>query len=237
VTKPFTTYGFAEEWDFSARAVKVDGMGSSFELFCRAESRVLGTVHLQVPGDHNVLNALAAAVVALEMGLEFDRVAEGLSEFRGVKRRFEVRWRDDAKRQVVVDDYGHHPTEIAATLAAARGFWPGRIITVFQPHRYSRTLHCHDGFLTAFRHSDRVLLTDIYAAGEEPIEGVSSEALAQAILRVAPQAQGIECVGSLENACREVVRGLLPGDLVLCLGAGTITRLPEQIIAALSGHS
>jgi UDP-N-acetylmuramate--alanine ligase len=233
VTKPFTTYGFAEEWDYSARAVKVEGMGSSFQIYARAQGRVLGEIRLHVPGDHNVLNALAAAVLALEMGLEFARVTEGLAEFRGVKRRFEVRWRDEAARQAIVDDYGHHPTEVAATLAAARAFWPGRIVTVFQPHRYSRTLHCHDGFLTAFRHSDRVLITDIYAAGEDPIEGVSAQALAEAVQRVAPQGQGVQYAGSLENACREVVRALLPGDLVLCLGAGTITRLPDQLIAAL----
>src|SRR5690606_10263171 len=118
------------------------------------EARKLGELKLNVPGRHNVLNALAATVIALRLGVPFENVARGLEAFTGAKRRFEIRWQDTDRRRVIVDDYGHHPTEIAATLAAARGFWDGRIVVVFQPHRYSRTLHCHDGFLTAFRDCD-----------------------------------------------------------------------------------
>ena len=173
--------------------VREEAFGSKFCVrHCR--NGVLGEISLHVPGRHNVLNALAVVAVCLDLGMPFAQVADGLAQYRGVKRRFEVRWRDEATSRAIVDDYGHHPTEIEATLAAARQFWKKRIIVVFQPHRYSRTLHCRDGFLHAFRGADVVLLTDIYAAGEAPIDGVDSASLAEAMRRVAPQGQRIEAV-------------------------------------------
>jgi UDP-N-acetylmuramate--alanine ligase len=233
VSKPIVTYGFSDEWDFSARAVVAQGFGSSFEVYSQREGRVLGLVRLNVPGEHNVLNALAAIAIGLHIGLDFETITRGIAEFRGVKRRFEIRWTDTAQNQVIVDDYGHHPTEIAATLAAARSYWPGRILTIFQPHRYSRTLHCRDGFMAAFRQSDVVLITDIYAAGEDPIDGVDAPSLVAAIRKASLPSQEVVHVGDMIAARDAVMSRLKPGDLVLCCGAGTITRLPEQLIMQL----
>jgi UDP-N-acetylmuramate--alanine ligase len=232
--KPVVTYGFSPEWDFSARDIQVQGLGTQFEVYSRSAQRVLGSVRLQVPGEHNVLNALATIAVGTHIGIPFEKIVQGLWEFRGVKRRFEIRWEDRTQNQVIVDDYGHHPTEIAATLAAARSYWKGRILTVFQPHRYSRTLHCKDGFLSAFRKTDGLWITDIYSAGEEPIEGVSSLELVSAIRKVSDSKQKIEYGGSIDSARDALLKEIKPGDLVLCCGAGSITQLPQKLIDQLS---
>lgn len=234
-TKPIVSYGLDPERDFSARNVASAGLGSTFEVYDRRAGKVLGLVRLNVPGEHNVLNALAAVAISRHMGIEFKLISKGLEEFRGVKRRFEIRWENLASKQVIVDDYCHHPTEIAATLAAARGYWPGRIVTVFQPHRYSRTLHCRDGFLAAFRNSDIVLITDIYAAGEDPIEGVDAAGLADSIRRASTDQQEVLHVGDLIAARDAVMARFSAGDLVICCGAGSITRLPEQLVSAVGG--
>lgn len=230
-TKPVVTYGWHDA-EFTARVLKSDTGVTRFEV--RHKGKLLGEIHLAVPGKHNVLNALAAVAVCVAgLGVPFDRVQAGLGQFAGVKRRFEVRWRDAKRNSVIVDDYGHHPTEVAATLEAARAFWPGRIVVLFQPHRYSRTLHCKDGFLSAFRHAQTVLIADIYAAGEEPIPGVSGASLAQNIQAVAGSGQEVEYVGALENARDALLSKMRDGDLILCLGAGSITRMPEMLVAAI----
>ena len=229
--KPVVTYGFGPDNDYIAAEVRPTGFGSHFEVHHRGQ--LLGSVQLNVPGNHNVLNAMASAVIALRLEVPFETVAAGLEIFGGVKRRFEIRWRDDSRKQVIVDDYGHHPTEILATLSAAKSYWPGRIVVVFQPHRYSRTLNCRDGFMTAFRDADVVMITDIYSAGEEPIEGVSAESLVQDIQRVALPRQEIQYVGDLEHAKAAVLMAFQPGDLVLCFGAGSITQLPGRLVDAL----
>ncbi len=236
-TKPVVTYGLSDQWDFYASDVRNRGLGSSFDVHGRLSPdqphQKLGRVELNVPGEHNVLNSLAACIIGMELDVSFGKIIEGLKEFRGVKRRFEIRWRSPSGKSVIVDDYGHHPTEIAATLAAARGFWPGRIVAVFQPHRYSRTLHCRDGFLSAFRHADAVLLTDIYAAGEDPIPGVDAESLAQDIRRVAPDEQEVVHVGDLVSAQEQTLSRFRDGDLILCFGAGSITKLPDLLAQAM----
>ncbi len=135
-----------------------------------------------------------------------------------------------------MDDYGHHPTEITATLEAAKGYWPGRIISVFQPHRYSRTLNCRDGFLSAFSQSDIVLVTDIYSAGEEPIPGVDAATLVADMKKVARPPQEIIYGGDLPSTLNLVKSLFSDGDLILCLGAGTITRLPDQVVAVKEVH-
>lgn len=233
-TKPFVTYGTSAEADFRATDVVASGMGSTFQVIGRSGAgsahSELGGVTLHVPGVHNVLNALGAISVAMAMDIPFEAIVRGLAAFRGVKRRFEIRWMDSLTSRAIVDDYGHHPTEVSATLAAARSFWKGRIITVFQPHRYSRTQHCHEGFLQAFRETDILLLSDIYAAGEEPIEGVSAESLAREIRARAVPGQEIAYVGDLDRAKEAVAARFAPGDLVLCLGAGSITKLPDRVI-------
>jgi UDP-N-acetylmuramate--alanine ligase len=238
LTKPVTTYGFSAKWDFYADQITTVGTGSRFQVWQATppgKHQLLGTVTLRVPGRHNILNSLASVAIALKLGLSFDRISEALHEFRGVKRRFEVRYENVDSRQLVIDDYGHHPTEILATLAAAKQVWSGRIVTVFQPHRYSRTLHCHQDFLKAFRDSDVVMITDIYAAGEDPIDGVSAEKLAHALRDVSRSDQTIEYSGDLNGTKAKVLARFADGDMILCLGAGSITKLAEQIALEVAG--
>jgi UDP-N-acetylmuramate--alanine ligase len=229
-TKPFLTYGFSDTCDYRASDVKPYGMGSRFKVHGPGISC---DVELRVPGDHNVLNSMAAFVIASSLGLSPEVIVQGLSVFGGVKRRFDIRWQDTDRKMAIVDDYGHHPTEIAATLAAAKKVWPGRVMTIFQPHRYSRTLHCHDGFLSAFSQSDVVLITDVYAAGEDPIVGVDSESLVSDIQKLAKPSQQVLYVGDLVQAKKVALEKFSPGDLVLCLGAGSITKLPDQLMEGL----
>ncbi len=230
-TKPITTFGFESSNDWSAEEVESLPFGSRFQVRCRGER--LGAVEIRVPGRHNVLNALGALAIADAIGVSFEDAVSGLASYGGVKRRFEIRWRDDARKQMVVDDYGHHPTEVRATLAAARSAWDGRIVAVFQPHRYSRTLHCHDGFLSAFQGADVLLLTEIYAAGEEPIEGVSGEALAREVREAMPQTCEVHFVSDLDQALSKLGQISRSGDLILCMGAGSITRLPDRVPGVL----
>ena len=234
-TKPFQTYGLTQEWDLYAQDIRYEGLNSFFKVCLKdgKASKLLGEIQLNIPGKHNVLNALACVLVSLRLKIPFEVVAKGLSEFKGVKRRFEIRWQDRFKRQAIIDDYGHHPTEIAATLEAARAFWPGRIISVFQPHRYSRTLHCREGFLSAFFQSDLVLITDIYAAGEDPIPGISAESLVLDIKKTAQPHQQVMYSGDLNSTCELLGELFSENDLLLCLGAGSITRLPDQVVTRL----
>jgi UDP-N-acetylmuramate--alanine ligase len=196
----------------------------------RRKARVtLGTLALAVPGRHNLLNALAAVAVGLELGLSFDRVAAGLKDFRGAERRFEIR--GEPNGILVVDDYGHHPTEIAAVIAAARTFGR-RIVVAFQPHRYSRTAALMEAFGPALGGADHVVLTDIYAAGEDPIPGVTVEALADAVRRSA--AVPLDVVARLDDVVPAVVRVAKPGDIVITLGAGSIGSVPDRLVEALN---
>jgi UDP-N-acetylmuramate--alanine ligase len=188
----------------------------------------LGRLTLQVPGRHNLQNALAAVAVGLELGLPFDRIAAGLAEFRGAERRFEIR--GEPRGVLVVDDYGHHPTEIAAVLAAAREL-KRRVIVAFQPHRFSRTAALADDFGPALAAADHVILTDIYAAGEDPIPGVTIESLASAIRR-SVQAP-VEVVARLDDVVPAIVKIVRRGDVVITLGAGSIGSVPEKLIEAL----
>ena len=195
----------------------------------RRKARVtLGTLALAVPGRHNLLNALAAVAVGLELGLSFDRVAAGLKDFRGAERRFEIR--GEPNGILVVDDYGHHPTEIAAVIAAARTFGR-RIVVAFQPHRYSRTAALMEAFGPALGGADHVVLTDIYAAGEDPIPGVTLDTLADAVRRSA--AVPLDVVARLDDVVPAVVRVAKPGDIVITLGAGSIGSVPDRLVEAL----
>ena len=195
----------------------------------------LGQLMLNVPGRHNMQNALAAIAVGQELGLPFERVAEGLRAFRGAERRFEVH--GEPNGILVVDDYGHHPTEIAAVLAAARTLNRRRIIVVFQPHRFTRTEQLLTAFGPALAPADHVVLTDIYPAGEDPIPGITLGTLVQAIRR---DVRGpIEVVPALEDVVTAVAHTARPGDVVITLGAGSIGTLPERIVEALQpvgGH-
>jgi UDP-N-acetylmuramate--alanine ligase len=240
-TKPIVTYGTSSDADLYASELNVDAcsIGTSFVVHLRRvpfsgkdSHERLGKIELKVPGRHNVLNALASIAIGLELGLGFNLIAEALGKFQGVKRRFDICWRDDSARRMIVDDYGHHPTEIRATLAAARASWKGRIITIFQPHRFTRTLNCHDGFLSAFADTDVLWLTDIYPAGEDPIVGVNSPALIDAIRAGGQGPPVMQYWGELTAAKTAALKNFTDGDLILCLGAGSITRLAEQLAAA-----
>jgi len=192
----------------------------------------LGTLTLAVPGRHNLLNALAAVAVGMELGLSFDHVASGLKEFRGAERRFEVR--GEPNGILVVDDYGHHPTEIAAVLAAARTLGR-RIVVAFQPHRYSRTAALMEAFGPALSGADLVLLTDIYSAGEEAIDGVTIETLGAAIRRSV--SVPLILVPRLEDLVPMIARVARRGDLVITLGAGSIGSVPERLVEAIAGRA
>jgi len=189
----------------------------------------LGELRLQVPGRHNMLNALAAVAVGLEVGITFDAIASTLSEFQGAERRFQRLGEEDGV--LVVDDYGHHPTEIAAVLAAARAGIDRRVIVVFQPHRYTRTSQLMREFGVALSSADEVVLTDIYAAGEPPIPGVTLEALASAVRNVTRG--GVRVVPALEDVPAAVALMARPGDLVITLGAGSIGGTGERILEAI----
>jgi UDP-N-acetylmuramate--alanine ligase len=228
IEKRVVTYGLEAGADLMARRLSFAEMRSEFEAVHRGKS--LGPVTLQVPGRHNVLNALAAAAVALDLEMPFDKIQTALASFAGVQRRFQIK--GEAQGVLVVDDYGHHPAEIRATLAAAKAGFDRRVITVFQPHRYSRTQHLLSDFLTAFYQSDVLIVMDIYAAGEAPIPGVHARDLADGIA-----AHGHREVLYLGGDRAAIVDYLCEstraGDLVLTLGAGDVGLLGGELLARL----
>ena len=195
----------------------------------RARRARLGELRLTVPGRHNLQNALAAVAVADRLGIAFSEVASALADFHGAERRFERH--GEAGGVLVVDDYGHHPTEIAAVLAAARATLGRRLVVAFQPHRFTRTQQLLDAFGPALRDADEIVLTDIYAASEEPIAGVTVEALAEAVRR--GSGRPVHIAKNLDEVIPEVLRIVRPGDAVLTLGAGSIGLLPQRLIEAL----
>ncbi len=189
----------------------------------------LGTIELSSPGRHNLQNALAAAAVAGELGLDFPRVARALAAFEGAERRFERH--GEVNGVLVVDDYAHHPTEIAAVLSAARASLGRRLVVAFQPHRYSRTARLMQEFGPALREADELLLTDIYAASEDPIPGVTVDALADAVRR--GSGRPVRVVRQIDDVVPELLRVVRPGDAVITLGAGSIGTVPKRLVDAL----
>jgi len=219
------TYGVAAEADYRLEFLEsIEGRFARFLVNTAAGP--LGPFELHVPGRHNVLNATAAIAVACQLEVPAEKIAEGLSHFRGVDRRFQLR--GTARGVTVVDDYGHHPTEIRATLAAARECGHRKIHVVFQPHRFSRTLDLMDQFAGAFSDADTVQVLPIYAASEEPIPGVTAESLVAKI--VGPQ---VKFVSDFPAAVAGVVSQAGEGDLILTLGAGNVSQLAPQILAAI----
>jgi len=222
------TYGFSPEADLVAHDLPGTDPGVHFGV--RGKGGLTGEVHLPLPGQHNVLNALAAMATALELGVPFEEVAEALASFRGVERRYQALGSEAGVR--VVDDYAHHPAELRATLAAARSTHPGRIVAVFQPHRYTRTRDCMEEFAAAFDASNVVVLSEIFPAGDAPIAGVSSEVLAR---KVADQGHAdVRFMGGLDAIEEALPPELRPGDLVLTLGAGDIAQLGPRLLARLA---
>jgi UDP-N-acetylmuramate--alanine ligase len=231
MTRRVTTYGLDAPADISATGVVLGSLDVRASVIRRAAdggTRTLGPVVLSVPGRHNLQNALAAVAVGLELGLSFETVAAGLAEFRGVERRFDVR--GEPNGILVVDDYGHHPTEIAAVLAAARSL-RRRIVVAFQPHRYTRTAAQFHAFGSALAAADHIVLTDIYSAGEDPIEGVTVDALADAVRR--DSGRPVEVAHRLDDVVPLLARLARPGDVVLTLGAGSIGTVAAQLVEVL----
>jgi UDP-N-acetylmuramate--alanine ligase len=230
--KRIITYGLESGADLVARRLSLSGMTSRFEVFQRGSR--LGECTLQIPGRHNVLNALAALAVGLDLEIPFVTIQKALAGFTGVQRRFQIL--GSARGVTVVDDYGHHPAEIRATLAAAKAGFECRVVTVFQPHRYTRTQHLRQEFLTAFNQTDVLIVMDIYPAGEAPIPGVTGEDLAEGI-----RAHGHRNVTYLGSDRTRVLTHLTeitrPGDLVLTLGAGDVSQLGPELLKRIAADS
>ena len=229
VKRPVISYGTSSQADLVISDVELKGMGSEFNLRYRGDD--LGQFRLNAPpGVHNVRNAAAAAAVGLYLNIPADLIREGLEKFAGVGRRFDVK--GNFGGVTLVDDYGHHPAEIRATLEAARGCRFNRLLVIFQPHRYSRTQHLWDEFCRAFNQADVLVVTDIYAASEEPIEGISGQALADAI--AAAGHRNARYRASLPEAAEELFREGQPGDAMLTIGAGSVGRVSEELAVRLS---
>jgi UDP-N-acetylmuramate--alanine ligase len=226
------TYGVAADADYRLEFLdaKKDSIPAGQGSFARFQvvtaHEQLGPFELHVPGHHNILNATAAVAIAHQLGISSEKIAEGLSHFRGVDRRFQLR--GTARGVTVVDDYGHHPTEIRATLAAARECGYKKIHIVFQPHRFTRTLDLMDQFVGAFKDADTVIVLPIYAASEQPIPGVTAERLAAKI--EGPQ---VQYAPDFPSATAAVAAQAQEGDLILTLGAGNVSQLGPQILTAL----
>jgi UDP-N-acetylmuramate--alanine ligase len=225
IERKIITYGFSEEAEFRAVPILLKENTSEFQVF---HHRVkLGTVKLNVPGSHNIVNSLAAIAVGSELGISFDTARESLSRFRGADRRFQLK--AQANDILIIDDYAHHPSEIQATLNAARSGWKRRILAVFQPHRYTRMQHLMDQFANCFDQADQLVLTDIYAAGEKPIPGVTIEKLVSTMKHA-----DVTLHIDLESLPQRVLSMARPGDMILFLGAGTITAVADRTAKLLA---
>jgi UDP-N-acetylmuramate--alanine ligase len=221
------TYGTTSQADLEAIDIGCGHFASDFAL--RYRTAHLGRFHLGIPGRHNVLNAMAAVAVALELEVKPDTIREALATFSGVDRRFQVRGKE--KGITVVDDYGHHPTEIRATLDGARLCGFRRVHVLFQPHRYTRTFHLMDEFARSFHQADHLYVMDIYAASEQPIEGVTAESLVERIRQFGHRS--VEHVGTMDRGVEAMLGAARDGDLVLTLGAGSVWQAGEKVLSRL----
>ena len=228
IPKRIITYGLSEQAEVHATEIRSAGRHNEFTV--RRGTITLGRVRMNIPGRHTILNSLATIAVGLELEIDFPVIASALASFEGVQRRLQVK--GEAAGILVVDDYGHHPTEIRATLDAVREGWPERrLVVAFQPHRYTRTRALFDEFKTAFHRADLLVLTDIYAASEAPLEGVTSAALAEAVKRHGQR--DVHHLPDVEMLPGALLGLLRPGDLVLTLGAGNIVHAGETLLHLL----
>lgn len=229
IKKRFVTYGLSRQADYRAKDLRSEGMKSRFTVLRHGEK--LGEITLNMPGRHNVTNALAAVATGCELSIDFDQIRRALEQTAGVARRMEIK--AEVSDITIMDDYGHHPTEIRATLDAVRETYPDRRLTViFQPHRYSRTQALFDDFTRAFYESDRLFVLPIYAAGEAPISGVDGISLCEGV-----KAHGhrqVVCVSEHTDPLPLIQASLAPGDVVLTLGAGDVYRLGEVLATELT---
>ncbi|MBW2484692.1 MAG: UDP-N-acetylmuramate--L-alanine ligase [Deltaproteobacteria bacterium] len=228
VKKRFLTYGLTSQADIYAKSISTAGLKTRFEV-C-SENEVHGEITLSLAGVHNVYNALATVTVGMELDIPFAAIAAALQSFSGVQRRLQIK--GERSDVTVIDDYGHHPTEIRATLSALRDAWPARrLVVLFQPHRYTRTKALAEEFYTAFHEADILLLTEIYGASEAPIPGVTSEALLNGIKQHGHRHAFLE--PSFEKLIARTMEIIVPGDVVLTLGAGNILQAGEKLLEML----
>ncbi len=222
IERPMTTYGQSRDAAYRAENLRFNETKSTYTVFCAEEC--LGEIQLNVPGEHNVMNSLAAVTLSLEMGLSFKTIQKGMKQFSGVRRRFEIKGIENDI--MVVDDYAHHPTELNATIKAAKKGWNRRVVAIFQPHLFSRTRDFYKEFADALAQADFAIITDIYPAREKPIPKITSDLIF------------IELYKTLKNKCSHIIdidqlndflfKVCKPGDLVLTMGAGTIWRYSES---------
>ncbi len=227
IEKRVLTYGMNPQADVQAHELRFCGTNSAFSVSIHRKK--LGDLFVPLPGLHNVLNALAATGVALELEVDFSKIQEALKGFQGVQRRFQVKATID--NITVVDDYGHHPSEIRATLQAAKSSWGKRLLVIFQPHRYTRTIHLYNDFLTAFHEADTLFVMDIYGAGEDPDPQVSGQGLCRSIRQAGHR--DAHYVQTTAELVEEVMKRLMPGDVVLTLGAGDVWKVGDELIRRL----
>jgi UDP-N-acetylmuramate--alanine ligase len=228
IRKPAVTYGISPEADLRADAIVIDGLSTSFEVI--HHNARMGRITIPLPGHHLALNALAAIAVAFELGIDFNIATHALAAFAGISRRFEIK--GAAAGRIVLDDYAHHPEEVRATLRAARAAFKRRIVTIFQPHRFSRLRDLFDDFLGAFDDTDVLYLIEVYAAGEDPIVDVTARRLYEGL-----RARGHLNVHYLANESEPVLRLMretAEGDLLITMGAGDVYELGEQLLALLA---
>jgi UDP-N-acetylmuramate--alanine ligase len=226
----YMSYGLSKQADLRAENIGYEGFVTNFQVLYRDE--IVGNVVLSLPGIHNVVNALAACGVGMELDIPFPAIREALEGFSGIQRRLEVKWSGPI---TLIDDYGHHPTEIKATLSAIRRMWKGRVVVVFQPHRYTRTQALMDQFITSFNDADVLLVTDIYPASEDPLEGVTGQALSDRIR--ASGHKNVIHAPTKEEAADKVLNLAREGDVVITLGAGDIYKIGERLKAEWSGKA
>jgi len=225
LTKSYLTYGLNPQSDIRASGISKEGLNTTFDVIFK--NRLAGNVAISIPGEHNILNALAAVGVGLELDIDFKYIMEGLKNPGGLKRRFEIK--DKRGGILFLDDYGHHPTEIIATLSAAKECWPDRrLVVVFQPHRFTRTRDLYDKFVISFNQADFLIITPLYGAGEEPIPGVDSRTLYQGIRNHGHRA--VTYCDSTEDTISELLDRIRPGDIVLTLGAGDIHLVGTDLL-------
>ena len=224
IEKRTITYGLKSQADYTARNISVEGLKTYFTVYHHGKK--LGKILSGALGRHNVCNTLAAVAVGMELNMDFPTIAESLKTFTGVQRRFEILKQSESL--IIVDDYGHHPVEIQATLSTAKEVWPDRrLVIVFQPHRYSRTKHLMESFFSSFNDADQLLLLDIYSAGEEAEEGIHSQRIAEGVKEFGHK--NVEYIGSTQSVIPHLQKILKPGDIVMTLGAGNIGELSHKL--------
>ena len=226
IEKRYITYGLTSQADYTARNISVEGLKSLFTVY--HQGKELGRIYSGALGQHNVLNTLAAVAVGMELNLDFPTISRALQDFGGVQRRFEIVHQSD--ELILVDDYGHHPVEIKATLKTARNVWPNRrLIAVFQPHRFSRTQHLMQDFWSAFNDADHLIVMDIYPAGEKPIDGVHARNIVEGARKFGHK--NAEYIQNRSDVVPHILQNLKSGDVVMTLGAGNIWELDQELLS------